>query len=158
VARNEFANRLHESGHRVTPQRQAIWDSFEPGKHLTVEDIHQIVFGELRFTDTSTVYRTMELLKDLGLVRELVLEMGTYYEGAHDPEPHGHFICRSCGSITDLSMSMDFGFDQLPDMSSEDYSATDIVIYGQCSDPRDPAGPKFSGGSVSIGLKLSGET
>jgi Fur family transcriptional regulator, ferric uptake regulator len=98
------AEALRRSGRRLTRQRRVIWEVLlaEAGRHLSAEDIVERVREQLPGVNTSTVYRTLEILVDDGLL--LRTDLGgdrAYYEPASD-HLHHHVICERCGKVTHL--------------------------------------------------------
>jgi Fur family transcriptional regulator, ferric uptake regulator len=91
---------LKESGYRLTPQRAAIWDVLrERGSHMAADEIAGAVRSRIPEVNTSTVYRTLELLVGLDLVTETKLGSSkSYYEVSPDPSHH-HVVCERCGSV-----------------------------------------------------------
>jgi Fur family ferric uptake transcriptional regulator len=99
----ETIDALRESGHRITPQRMMILNLLRhaPG-HLSAGEIYDKVKEDCPYVDISTVYRTLNVLKDLRLVSET--QMGrrdASFEWIGD-EPHHHLICRKCDVVTSL--------------------------------------------------------
>lgn len=96
-ANNETFRR---QGHRLTPQRQMVLTVIEQAsEHLSAEDICQRVQERYPFVSLSTVYRTLDLLKTLGLVREVhLLGEQRFYESA-GAGMHHHLLCRGCGAV-----------------------------------------------------------
>jgi Fur family ferric uptake transcriptional regulator len=95
---------LRRSGRRLTRQRQAIWDVLlaDPDSHLSAEDVVERARAQLPSVNTSTIYRTLDLLVDEGLL--LRTDLGadrSYYEPARD-HAHHHVICESCGKVSHL--------------------------------------------------------
>jgi len=85
----------------LTRQRQAIWSVLvaEPGAHLSAEEIVDRVRQELPDVNPSTVYRTLDLLVEEGLVARA--ELGgdrAYYEPATE-HAHHHVVCERCGAV-----------------------------------------------------------
>lgn len=92
---------LHEHGLRVTPQRRAVMLALAGSTtHPRVEDVAEQVARQLPGISLSTVYKTLEELACIGLIRQL--------EGfgpmRFDPDPshHVHLACKGCGSIIDV--------------------------------------------------------
>lgn len=88
----------------MTRQRRLIWEVLlaEPEQHLSAEDIVERVHARLPGMNTSTVYRTLDVLVDDGLL--LRTDLGgarAYYEPVRD-HPHHHVICERCGRVTHL--------------------------------------------------------
>jgi Fur family transcriptional regulator, ferric uptake regulator len=103
VAPDDAPN-LRRRGRRLTPQRRVIWEALlaEPHEHLSAEDVVERVRERLPNVNTSTVYRTLEILVHDGLL--LRTDLGgdrAYYEplGEHR---HHHVICERCGKVTHL--------------------------------------------------------
>jgi Fe2+ or Zn2+ uptake regulation protein len=100
---------LHSRGLRVTAQRVVINDALHAaGRHLTADQVRDAVQERLPGVSLPTVYATLELLEELGLVRRVATEGGTV---VYDPrtDEHHHAVCRRCGTITDLDAPVDRG-------------------------------------------------
>jgi len=94
---------LRASGYRVTPQRQLVLEAVTKLEHATPEEIYAEVKQTVVGVNVSTVYRTLELLEQIGLVTHTHLGHGAHrYHLAADAQ-HVHLVCRGCGSITQLS-------------------------------------------------------
>ncbi len=92
----DLADRLRSRGLRVTSQREQVLAAVRTLGHATPEQINDSVSG----VDLTTVYRTLELLEELGLVRHTHLGHGApSYRPAEDQ--HIHVVCHSCGSVVD---------------------------------------------------------
>jgi Fur family ferric uptake transcriptional regulator len=96
-----LAERLRRVGQRVTPQRLVILGAMEPGAHLSADDVFARVEPLLPGVNRSTVYRTLELFRDLGLVSMTDLGGGARVFELIDA-PHHHLICHRCGAILEL--------------------------------------------------------
>ena len=98
-----LAAQLRARGLRLTNQRQRVLATVAALEHGTPEDIHARLRDEAgpdgAAPDTSTVYRTLELLERLGLVWHTHLGKGApvYHAAQH---PHLHVVCQSCGEIS----------------------------------------------------------
>lgn len=98
---------LKEKGYKLTPQRRAIVDSIidNEGKHLTAEEIYDSVKNDCPEIGLATVYRTIILLEELGIVSKLDLGDGcSRYELVHDEEnhQHHHLVCSNCGKVIEV--------------------------------------------------------
>lgn len=104
-----FTDQLKQAGLSVTPQRVAVWRALFKHKHMSAEEIHQSVNRDLSFTNPSTIYRTIDLLTDLGLVRALRLKgRGECYEAqvaSNTLMDHAHLVCSECGEVSDLFLT-----------------------------------------------------
>jgi Fe2+ or Zn2+ uptake regulation protein len=100
---------LRSAGRRVTVQRSKILTALRhEGGHCTAEEIHERVLA----TDPqagislSTVYRTLETLRDLRLIASMDAGPGpTTFEWAHEEEPHHHLVCRVCEQVVEVSLA-----------------------------------------------------
>lgn len=98
---------LRARGQRVTPQRLVIAAAVRDlGHHATAEEIYTEVGARLPGVSLPTVYATLELLEDMGLVRRVATESGT---AVYDPrtDQHHHLVCRRCGAIADVDGAVD---------------------------------------------------
>jgi Fur family ferric uptake transcriptional regulator len=93
---------LRASGYRVTPQRQLVLEAVTRLEHATPEEIYAEVRQTAVGVNLSTVYRTLELLEQIGLVTHTHLGHGAHrYHLAADAQ-HVHLVCRGCGAIKQL--------------------------------------------------------
>lgn len=95
---------LRERGRRLTRQRELIWSALtaEPDAHLDAEEIATRVRAQLPSVNASTIYRSLDVLVEEGLVLRTELGAGRgFYEPAHD-HPHHHVVCRGCGAVVHL--------------------------------------------------------
>ena len=103
--KDELRRRLADAGCRVTPQRLTILDALlQPGRHPTAEEIYADVLWTNPTTSLATVYKTVEVLKSLGELRELDLGLGRAHYDAVDPSDHPHVICTRCGRVDDVEI------------------------------------------------------
>jgi Fur family ferric uptake transcriptional regulator len=97
------ARTLQEQGYRLTPQRTMVWDVLRSqDSHLSAEQICAQVQQTFPNVNLSTVYRTLELLVGLGLVRETYLGPGTRLFEVEEEVPHHHLVCESCGAVVHI--------------------------------------------------------
>jgi Fur family ferric uptake transcriptional regulator len=94
---------LREKGYRLTPQRAMILDVLHRAeKHISAEDIYEQVVSRYPEVNKSTVYRTLELLKGLGLVDEADLGGDKLYYHHAEKGHHHHLICQKCGKTFEV--------------------------------------------------------
>lgn len=85
---------------RVTPQRAHVWRVLaESGAHLSAEDVWKHARGVLPGLELSTVYRTLDTLREADLVVESRLPEGPALFEAHTSF-HPHLVCEGCGEIS----------------------------------------------------------
>lgn len=105
----QLAERVHQRGGRMTPQRLAILRVLaDNANHPTIEEVYRQVQEVAPTTSLATVYKTVALLKEMGEVQE-VSSLGdeTHVDGFR-AQPHPHLICTECGRIIDVAL------DELP--------------------------------------------
>lgn len=94
---------LRDRKYSLTPQRRAILRFLAHNTtHPSVADIHEAVTRELPVSSLATVYNTVTLLQELGLVRELRLPGEDVSRFDPNTAPHHHFLCAGCGHLIDL--------------------------------------------------------
>ncbi len=103
----DLAGRLSKQGYRLTPQRIMILSAIEnSNNHISAEEIYAQIVAKYPNVNISTVYRTLELLKRLGLVTETDLGEGRVRYHPAEKGHHHHLVCRECGAIIDLDESL----------------------------------------------------
>ncbi|GII67308.1 transcriptional repressor [Sphaerisporangium krabiense] len=102
-ARQTWHEELRARGYRVTPQRQLVLEAVTRLGHATPEDICAEVQETARGVNISTVYRTLELLEQLGMVTHTHLGHGAPTYHLASEADHVHLVCRGCGEITEIS-------------------------------------------------------
>ena len=92
---------LLQTRYRLTKQRAAILRALEDGSHLSAETIHERVRAELPGVSLGTIYRTLDILRGIGLV-QMFSHGGSAarYEAALDK--HHHLVCEKCGTILNV--------------------------------------------------------
>ena len=129
-----IADKLSKLGYRLTPQRIMIVSAIEDSHdHISAEEIYSQVVAKFPNVNISTVYRTLELLQQLGLVTETDLGGGRVRYHPTDKGHHHHLICQECGTITDLNESV---LSPLKDALLREYNfiadLRHIGIFGRC--------------------------
>ena len=95
----DWQTQLRARGYRLTPQRQLVLESVGELGHGTPEEIAAAVRRTASGVNISTVYRTLELLEDLGLVRHTHLGHGAPTYSVATGDDHVHLVCRDCGEV-----------------------------------------------------------
>lgn len=99
----EGASVLKERGIRLTRQRQILLDLLDQsGKHLDAESLYKLARGKDPKLNRVTVYRTLKMLKQGGLVDELDLlhyDGDQHYYETRAKQEHAHIICLRCGKV-----------------------------------------------------------
>ncbi len=102
-----MSHSLHQSlaarGYRLTAARRVILDTLiDSGGHLTADELTDLVRGRSAGIGRMTVYRTLELLCGLGLLRPVYQGTGAaHYVLMHDGHHH-HLVCSGCGRVIEF--------------------------------------------------------
>jgi Fe2+ or Zn2+ uptake regulation protein len=97
-----LVGKLRDRRMRVTPQRIVIHRALcSQSQHMTADRVLARVTDTLPGTSLPTVYSTLELLEELGLVRRVGTGNGAVVFDSR-VEPHAHTVCRRCGAMADL--------------------------------------------------------
>jgi Fur family ferric uptake transcriptional regulator len=126
----DLAARLRSRGLRMTTQRAQVLAAVRALEHATPEQISESVPG----VDLTTVYRTLELLEQIGLVRHTHLGHGApSFRPAGDE--HVHVVCHSCGRVVDAPQ--DLVDDLALRLHAENGFILDrahFTVFGRCQD------------------------
>ena len=130
----DLAERLHSRGLRVTPQRARVLEAVRNLGHATPEEI----FEAVPEVDLTTVYRTLELLEELGLVRHTHLDHGApAFRPAEDD--HVHVVCHDCGAVVDAPAALADDLERrLRDERGFWLDRAHLTIFGRCAGCADP--------------------
>ncbi len=135
--------KLREKGLKVTQQRLLVLQTLagHSGRHMTAEDIYELIRADYPEIGLATVYRTLQLLLEMQLVDRINLddgcvryEIGHLFEG-DTKHNHHHLICRTCGSVFPFEDDL---LDELEKHIEEDagFHVLDheLKFYGQCKE------------------------
>ncbi|WP_144350403.1 Fur family transcriptional regulator [Sporomusa termitida] len=140
---SNLRQKFREREYKLTPQRQIILQVFVDNrdKHLSAEDVHNIVRQQSNDIGLATVYRTLELLSDLDILQKMDFGDGrSRYEinETSTPHHHHHLICLACGKV------IEFEGDLLEDLETvisrnSNFTIVDhqVKFYGYCQECRD---------------------
>lgn len=129
---------LKKKGYKLTPQRRAIVDTIvdNEGKHLTAEEIYDEVKKRCQEIGLATVYRTISLLEEIGVVSRLHLNDGcSRYELVHSDEHHmhHHLICNKCNAVIEVQDDL---LEEIEKRISKEYKFTildhSLKFFGSC--------------------------
>jgi Fur family ferric uptake transcriptional regulator len=130
-----FIDTLRSHGFRITPQREMIIEAIaHQGNHINAEDVFTLVQQRTQSMNIATVYRTLDLLVEQGLVSRIDLGEGRVMYATTQHGPHIHLVCRRCGRIIDADQEL---LSALKDRLETEYQfAADlqhISLLGLCS-------------------------
>jgi Fur family transcriptional regulator, ferric uptake regulator len=99
-----FLEHIQKKGLKRTAQRDLILEVFlRTEEHLSSEDLYRLVKKEDPTVGQTTVYRTLKLLSEAGLAREVRFgDNRTHYEHNYKHQHHDHMICSECGRIIEF--------------------------------------------------------
>jgi len=128
---------LRARGYRVTPQRQLVLEAISKLDHATPEEICVQVQETARGVNISTIYRTLELLEQIGMVTHTHLGHGApTYHLATDSD-HVHLVCRDCGRVTEVSPDTIRGLiTALEDQHGFETDVGHLTVFGRCAECR----------------------
>lgn len=95
---------LLQSRYRLTKQRAAVLRALEDGRHLSAETILERVRAELPGVSLGTIYRTLDILREIGLV-QLFSHNGAAAKYEAALEKHHHLVCTSCGDVVNVQVA-----------------------------------------------------
>ncbi len=130
----DIIGELSEKGYRLTPQRMMVLNAIEKSaNHISAEEIYAQVVDKYPHVNISTVYRTLDLLKRLGLVTETDLGGGRVKYHPAEKGHHHHLVCQECGAIIDLDESV---LSPLKDILRREYrfdaDLRHLAVFGRC--------------------------
>jgi Fur family ferric uptake transcriptional regulator len=130
----DIVKKLTEQGYRLTPQRIMIISAIESSDgHISAEEIYAQVIAKYPQVNISTVYRTLELLKQLGLVTKTDFGEGRVRYHPVGKGHHHHLVCQDCGAIIDLDETV---LAPLKDVLLREYGFSadlrHLAIFGRC--------------------------
>jgi Fur family ferric uptake transcriptional regulator len=137
VTSGDWKAKLRGSGYRLTPQRELILAAVERLGHATPDEVLAEARAHSEAINASTVYRNLEVLEELGLVRHAHLsDRAPTYHSVTDHE-HFHLVCRNCGQV--ISVDPDV-LSPLLDRLDDDHGFTadvgHLTVFGTCSSCR----------------------
>lgn len=132
-AEPDFDEVLARSGIRCTQQRRVVYEALmERHDHPTAQDIFLQVKAKEPSISLATVYNCLETLTNTGLIRHVNLDRAPS-RFCQNPDPHGHFFCDTCGSVTDVPLKREL--DSLWDLPEGTVvTQAEVNLRGYCSD------------------------
>jgi Fur family ferric uptake transcriptional regulator len=131
-----FAEQLKRHGLRMTPQREMVLRALhDTPRYANADEILSRVHRISAAVDVSTVYRTLDLLRDFGLVAAVdAAGRQTRYDLLGLSQPHLHLVCQDCGGISVVPMSnADALLAGLLAQHGFEASLEDVTIPGLCA-------------------------
>jgi Fur family ferric uptake transcriptional regulator len=118
----EWDEQLRARGYRVTPQRQLVLEAVARLDHATPEEIGAQVQQTARGVNISTIYRTLELLEQIGMVTH-----------TH----HVHLVCQECGRVSEIGPdAIRPLITALAERHGFETDVGHLTVFGRCTDCR----------------------
>ena len=131
-------SRLRAQGYRMTPQRLSVLDIVARRTgHVGADEVWNLAREEHPYVDLATIYRTLQWLKGLGVVTEVIIGNKLHFEMSDHHNRHNHMVCSVCDGVQTLTpdylaefshrLEQEFGFS--PNLDN-------ITIGGVCNQCR----------------------
>ncbi len=130
---------LRERGYRLTPQRELILGAVDELGHATPDEVLAHVQRRASTINASTVYRTLEVLEELGLVRHAHLsDRAPTYHSVRGHE-HFHLVCRECRKVVSVDAAEAAPFvESLATRHAFTPDLGHLAVFGRCHDCQAP--------------------
>lgn len=138
---SQLSKALQAGGYRVTRARQAIFRALvESGGHVSADDIVASVRREEPSVGRMTVYRTLDLLRQLGLVQPVYQGTGAAHYVLMDEGHHHHLVCSNCDRVVEFDECMAQEMAKaLGERFEFEIQGHLLEFYGLCAECRDGA-------------------
>jgi Fur family transcriptional regulator, ferric uptake regulator len=129
---------LRDKGYRLTPQRELVLSAVNRLGHATPDEILAAVREQSSAVNISTVYRTLELLEELELVRHAHLtDRAPTYHSTVTPA-HVHLVCRGCGRVLEARPDEFDGWQaSLRERHGFEADLGHLTVFGRCEECRE---------------------
>jgi Fur family ferric uptake transcriptional regulator len=99
----ELGNALQQKGFRLTQSRRHILSALLSSEgHITADDLYEFIHQEQPNIGRMSVYRTLDLLSELGLIRPVYQGTGAAHYILIDDGHHHHLVCSICGTVIEV--------------------------------------------------------
>ena len=126
---------LREHGFRITPQRQLVLEAVNSLRHATPETLLAEVQKTAGAVNLSTIYRTLEVLEQVGLVNHAHIGHGAPTYHSVDEDPHIHLVCDTCSKVDSIpAKAADLFVQLLRDEAGFETDVAHVSVHGQCAE------------------------
>ena len=134
---NELITLLKTHDFRLTPQRVELVRLIAASEgHPNAAQLYARIKAQFPTMSQATVYKTLDLLKEMNQVLEIDLRVDSHCDG-NRPEPHPHLICTSCKKIVDGEYNIDFTLiRKLEESTGYTITRPQFTFFGLCPDCR----------------------
>lgn len=137
----DFETRLRARRHKLTNQRRVVLEILleNPGEHLSAEDVYDRLRDKGMDVGLATVYRSLELLAELGILQRMEFGDGCsrYELGDNDPlaHQHHHLICLRCGKVREFPDDMLDALErEISEKSGFKIDDHKVMFFGYCKE------------------------
>ncbi len=129
---------LNTAGLRSTSQRTLILEIIRHGKgHLDADEVFRRARNRQSRISLSTVYRTLQKLKQMGLIEELHFDEAHHHYEIKPPEEHHHLVCQGCGRVIEFQYPLSrMVKKEVPEAKDFEITNSEVQITGYCSECR----------------------
>ena len=129
---------LSIAGTRVTNQRALILEIIRRGQgHLDADEIYRRARQKRPRLSLSTVYRTLQALKRVGLIEELHFDENHHHYEIKPPEEHHHLVCQGCGRVIEFQYPLSSVIKkEVPEAKDFEITDSEVQVTGYCSECR----------------------
>ena len=138
VNREENRELLNTAGLRKTSQRALILEIIRHGQgHLDADEVYRRARSKQPRLSLSTVYRTLQKLKKLGLIEELHFDDTHHHYEIKPPTEHHHLVCQSCGRVIEFEYPISRLIKRkIAEAKDFEITSSEVQLIGYCSDCR----------------------
>lgn len=132
ITKENIIKTLKSKGLRVTPQRFAVYSNLlNRQDHPTAEQILTDLNQDVPTLSQATVYLSLQTLRDVGLIKEVLLDEGVCRYDANT-QPHHHFRCECCGEIEDILWDNFTAINLTNLRDGLRVNRYEVTVYGRC--------------------------
>ena len=131
---SEIESKLKENGCKMTEQRKIILEILlEGGRHYTAQEIYEKAVAKNSSMNFSTVYRNLELLMNMGIIKRMNINETTGHFAMNQQQHQHHLICKGCGEVKELDYCPYENIKE-NELVESDFVITDhnFEIFGYC--------------------------
>jgi Fur family ferric uptake transcriptional regulator len=148
--------RLRAAGKRITSQRRLVLDILaQANRHLDASDIYVQGLRHDAQLSLSTVYRTLNVLKETGVVRELHLDDEHHHYELNGEDEHSHLVCLGCGRVVEVDGKV-FAQAAAAVGRAHGFEVAQVELTGYCADCRPPQTGATEGAPQAVGSAREG--
>lgn len=136
---SELGRAMQSEGYRLTQSRQAILETLvKTGGHLSADELSDKVRASYPSVGRMTVYRTLDLLLELGLVRPIYQGTGAAHFVLMPDGHHHHLVCSDCGIVVEFeNCTIGVMEEELSERYGFELTGHLVEFFGRCGDCRE---------------------